>query len=208
MPDRATGQRLTIRKQWDGTAALEEEEVAIDLDWDERRLRIDVAAPFWDDPLPGDPVGSTERLWEFEVVELFVASAVDPRQYIEIELGPAGHYLVLRFFDVRQRAPFSIPLDFTTTASNTGWAGVARLASAHLPARPWRANAFSLHGIGADRRYLAAFALPGAQPDFHQPERFPQLCCAKRAEGNCAGGDGAEGSRAGGSRAEAAEEKT
>ena len=167
--------QLVIGSSWDGVPIDPAEEVTLELRWDEGALHIHVDAPFWGDPRPDGAASSTEGLWEFEVVELFVADAESPSMYTEIELGPHGHFLVLLFSGVRQRVAEGIPIDFSPTIEGRRWSGVATLDADHLPAQPWRANAYAIHGVGSGRRYLAAHPLPGPRADFHQPERFPRL---------------------------------
>ena len=36
------------------------------------RLTIEMDAPYFDDPAPTDPIGTTWALWNYEVVELFL----------------------------------------------------------------------------------------------------------------------------------------
>ena len=68
-------------------------------------ITIAVDAPFYNDPRPtdtnlshksssGDSKGSFMGLWDYEVVEAFFLSS-ETKQYLEVELGPHGHHLVL-----------------------------------------------------------------------------------------------------------------
>ncbi len=139
--------RLLIGKSWSGAAVDADLQASIDLSWDDRRLQLAVEAPFWSDPPPSGPPESTEGLWNFEVVELFLAADDDATRY----------------------------LDFSAEKKENRWSGNATLDADHLPGRPWRANAFAIHGQGERRRYLAAHPLPGLSPDFHQPAMFPRL---------------------------------
>ena len=132
-----------------------------------------MSAPFHDDPPPLGEPGPTDRLWEHEVVELFVAGRDD--RYTEVELSPWGHHLVLRLHGVRRVIDTQLPLAFRVRRCGARWIGVARLDRELLPPPPWRANAYAIHGEGSDRRFLSATPLPGEQPDFHQPDRFPAL---------------------------------
>jgi hypothetical protein len=120
-------------------------------------------------------------LWEFEVVEVFLAAGgvIDALSYTEIELSPHGHYLILRFAGARRRSGSPLTLaDYRVDRRSERWRGAAAVPLAYLPPPPWRANAFALHGVGAARRFLLAHPLPGAQPDFHQPHLFPPLTLA------------------------------
>src|SRR5690349_13129517 len=95
---------LTIDRLWNGADASERERAAVALAWVPGGLRIDVDAPFHGDPAPPARPGPCDRLWEFEVVELFLAGAASdgsPVPYTEVELSPHGHYLVLRLLGVR-----------------------------------------------------------------------------------------------------------
>jgi hypothetical protein len=102
------------------------------------------------------------------VVELFLAGPGD--RYLEIELGPGGHHLVLLLGGVRKVVQEQLPLDFHVQHANGRWSGRAWLPAGWLPEGPWRTNAYAIHGLGAERRYLAAFPVPGEAPDFHRLE--------------------------------------
>jgi hypothetical protein len=117
-----------------------------------------------------------DGLWEYEVVELFIAG--HNGEYVELELGPHGHSLLLRFAGVRQRARTGVPPTTTHLWGRVdgvvpAWWAEAVIPAAWLPPQPWRANAFAIHGNADQRRYLLAHRLPGVQPDFHQPQLFP-----------------------------------
>ena len=66
---------------------------------------MNVDAPFHDDPIPritdnnstctsSSHNGAFMGLWEYEVVEAFFLCS-ETKQYLEVELGPHGHHLVL-----------------------------------------------------------------------------------------------------------------
>ena len=68
-------------------------------------ITIKVDAPFYNDPAPpersvqdssGDPQKDKALmgLWDYEVVEAFFLSS-KTQQYLEVEVGPHGHHLVL-----------------------------------------------------------------------------------------------------------------
>ena len=68
-------------------------------------ITIKVDAPFYNDPAPpeksvqdssGDPQNDKALmgLWDYEVVEAFFLSS-KTQQYLEVEVGPHGHHLVL-----------------------------------------------------------------------------------------------------------------
>lgn len=165
--------RLRINKTWDGALAAPEETAEVEFFIEDECLRVQINAPFHGDAPPLSPAGSTDRLWEHEVVELFLAG--EDSRYLELEFGPHGHYLVLQFEEVRQATARGIPLEYRAEISGNRWRGEARLPIAFLPAGTGKANAYAMHGEGETRRYLAAFSLPGDAPDFHQPAFFREI---------------------------------
>jgi hypothetical protein len=176
MHDSDATHELSIDRTWNGEPARDGEIVRLALRRRAAALEVVVDAPWHRDPPPPAAPGPTDRLWEFEVVELFVAGA-DPGvpRYTEIELSPYGHHLVLRFVGVRNAVDRGLQLGFAAERHGRRWSGRAVVPARYLPAAPWRANACAIHGTGDSRRYLAAQPLPGPTPDFHQPERFEAL---------------------------------
>jgi hypothetical protein len=141
--------------------------VRVRLDGD--ALCIEVDAPFAGDPPPAGPPGPTDRLWEHEVVELFVVAG---QRYTEIELGPHGHHLVLQLDGVRRPVASGLPLQLTARVQGERWTATARLDRALLPAGADRCNAYRIHGVGEQRRYHAHAPVPGEGPDFHRLQHF------------------------------------
>lgn len=140
-------------------------------------LCVDVDAPFFADPPPPAPPGPTERLWEYEVVELFVAGPGS--DYLELEFGPHGHYLAIQLADVRTPARSVLLLAYDATRSagaRPRFQGRAIVEAGYLPAQPWTANAYAIHRAGCrpggGRCHHAHAPVPGAVADFHRPECF------------------------------------
>lgn len=161
-----------ITRTWDGCDVPAAEAVRLQVACDARALRLEVDAPLHSDPPPQAPPGATPGLWNHEVVELFVAGPGTPVPYLEIELGPYGHHLVLQLRGVRQPVASELPAELVVERFGSRWRGRLSLDASLLPPRPWRCNAYAIHGVGAGRRYLAWRPLPGSAPDFHQPEHF------------------------------------
>jgi hypothetical protein len=158
--------RLCIDRLWDGTSA--DERYALDLSVDDstHELIVSVDAPFFGDPPPPQAArASVADLFEYEVVELFLFGA--GARYLEVELGPSGHYLALAFAGERQRrGDVTIAYD-VSALEDQRWRGRARVPPEALPPVASRVNAHAIHGR-SPRRWLSAAAGAGSRPDFHR----------------------------------------
>lgn len=162
-----------MEHSWDGAALGAWECASLELELGADPFEVRVDAPYHGDPPPPEPAGSRHGLWEFEVVELFLLGAGE--RYLELELGPHGHYLVLELDGVRRPQRQGIPIEYRCAIEGARWVGRALLPAELLPPglRAW--NAYAIHGQGAARRYLAAHPVPGAAPDFHRLACFGPL---------------------------------
>lgn len=151
----------------------DDEAVTLDLSLDANSLTIELDAPFHGDAPPASPEGSCPGLWEYEVVELFLLGTDE--RYVEIELGPHGHFLVLTLHGSRQIVADGHPLEYRCQRREGRWRAAAVLDARLLPAGLERYNAYAIHGSGKGRRYLAAHEVVGSMPDFHRLERFAPL---------------------------------
>jgi hypothetical protein len=168
--------RWAIAHTWDGAPARADEVAAVSLSpLPEGALLVEVDAPFYGDAPPLSPPGQTARLWEHEVVEVFILGEGD--HYTEVELGPHGHWLALRLRGYRAAYahPALVVYSAHIDAGRGRWRGRAVVAAADLPAAPWRGNAYAIHGQGTARCFLAAHPVPGPQPDFHRLGCFAPL---------------------------------
>ena len=162
-----------IASTWDGERIPESERARVTLAVGAGRVEIDLDAPFHGDPAPAAPVGRLDGLWDHEVVELFLLGADE--RYLELEFGPHGHWLGLVLDGVRAREGFVEDLQFDASVARGRWHGRAVMPDRWLPEGLRAANAYSIHGQGEARRYLAAAPVPGPVPDFHRLEAFPAL---------------------------------
>jgi len=143
------------------------------LDFTGDELLLTVDAPMHGDaPPPGAP-GPTPGLWEHEVVEVFLLG--DDDRYLEVELGPAGHHLVLSLSGRRQVVAQGFDLHFEVERGPGRWRGRARVPLLWLPDGLNRVNATAIHGPAWRRSYSASFAGTGPRPDFHRLEDFGPL---------------------------------
>lgn len=164
---------LLIASTWDGQPIAAAEQATVRLTAQEGGLVVEIDAPFHGDPPPPGAPGPTWKLWEHEVVELFVLGADD--HYTELEISPHGHYLLLRLEGRRNVVARELPLAVTVSRTDGRWQAKTVLPASVLPIGPWRANAYAIHGLGEARRYLAWTPAPGPAPDFHRIEVFPLL---------------------------------
>lgn len=163
--------KLVVERTWDDQPV--DVQVTVELRRDADHLVIDVDAPFFDDAPPPGPAGPTAELWSYEVVEAFFLGADE--RYLEVELSPHGHHLVLELSGVRQVVRQAMPLDFSATIEGGRWQGRARVPASWLPPGWDRVNAFAIHGEGEARRFLAFQPAGGEAPDFHRLEVFTRI---------------------------------
>lgn len=161
---------IVIADTWNGRSLPPDQHVTLRMHGSATALVVDVDAPYWRDPPPPGPPGPTWELWNHEVVELFIAGP--DQRYLEVELSPHGHHLVLRLHGTRQVVQRELPLAYTCRIEGRRWIGRARIRHRDLPPGPHRINATAIHGQGDDRQYLSYRPLPGDQPDFHQLDAF------------------------------------
>ncbi|MBF2052253.1 MAG: hypothetical protein IGS03_02170 [Candidatus Sericytochromatia bacterium] len=160
---------ITLQHSWCGKSLPPHQWVRFELEQRPKGLLLDFVAPFYNDPAPGVEAGSCPGLWDYEVVEFFVAHG--PR-YTEIELGPHGHHLVLCLDGYRQVISEGHAIRYKAATLPGRWLGTALIPWELLPPQPWHYNAYAIHGSGATRSYIARHPVPGSAPDFHRLQHF------------------------------------
>ena len=122
---------------------------------------------------PNAPSGTRfDGLWEFDVSEIFFVGAGE--KYTEVELGTAGHFLVLSFDGVRKRVN-----DFSAHTFSHSWqrteegGSISKILIPNecLPDKIERVNGFLIAG----GHFLAYSPVPGEKADFHQPHSYPKM---------------------------------
>lgn len=162
-----------IDRTWDGKEIPESDVAVVTLRFGDRRLEVEVDAPLNGDPPPPSAPGPTEALWNHEVVEVFLLGSSG---YLEVELGPHGHYLVMELGAPRVVETSLIPIEYSVrNREGSRWQARAVIENHWLPAGLDRFNAYRICGLTPQRRYLAAFPMPGEKPDFHKLECFGPL---------------------------------
>lgn len=164
--------RFEIEREWSGQVLGER--IAVEV----HAGGLSVAAPFFGEDTRPDGEGFCARLWEHEVVEVFLGR--EDGAYVELEFGPFGHWLVLAFSGYRQGGPVHGLVNGCRVTREAGaWRG--ELA---LEPRWWRevldrstvGNAYAIHTTQGRRRYCAAHpAADGSRPDFHRRELWQTL---------------------------------
>lgn len=210
-----------IASKWDGSTLPENEKIHVSVTVDEVApepavLVITVDAPFYNDPKPSRrsededntnqlPHSPTHKLspqhseclnfdglWNYEVVEVFIKGKLD--KYIEIEMGPHGHYLILALDGYRHCFKRGIePISYEAKISGNRWTG-RLVAPIHIlppptgiPDAMFSYNAYAIHegprsaDMSVDTRvYCCAFPPEKAEgeylvPDFHKLQLFQHL---------------------------------
>lgn len=161
---------LVVASDFQGQALDPEQIVTVRIKVSAEQLSVNVEAPWWADLAPRAPVGRTPRLWEHSVVELFLMGP-DGR-YVELELGPFGHHLVLELQAFRFVVRDDLACAFQVQRAGARWRGRALLALAELPPRPWRVSACAIWGRAESRSFAMANPTGGQVPDFHQLAAF------------------------------------
>ncbi len=170
--DAGTTAAVRVAPTWDGAPARPDEVVTLRLSRLADLVVVEVDAPFHGDPLPPGRPGRCDGLWDHEVVEVFFLGAGE--RYLEVELGPHGHFLALQLEGVRAVRDDRLDLVYEARVEGDRWFGRAEVPAAWLPTGLARFNAYAIHGA-APRRFLALHPVPGPAPDFHRLDRFGPL---------------------------------
>ena len=119
--DSGTRFELSIGHSWDGQELPESDQVRLGFTVRGDRVHVWVDAPFYRDPAPVDSPGPTMGLWLYEVVELFIAGS--DQRYIELEMGPYGHYLMLALDGIRNVVAQPWLQDYRAQIETDRWTG-------------------------------------------------------------------------------------
>jgi hypothetical protein len=180
---------LKIDQTWHASPLAENEQITMMLDFqDEQQLSIQLIAPYFRNEPPPCPSGSTWGLWQYEVVEVFLVW--ENHQYLEIEMGPHGHHLVLGLDGIRQIKQAFIPVNYEAEILGNLWQGrlsldlgKSILKESYVGVFKWQnlkaINAFAIHQplkmrAPKEKRYCVAFAVAeqNEQANFHCIDRF------------------------------------
>ena len=173
IPHSPTEITLHVSRFWDDSACPDDRLWAdVSISQGKEGILVHVQAPMLhEQKIPDSPIGSrVEGLWEYDVVELFL---VGPgHQYLEIELGAGGHFLVLGFDSIRHRCDSYegfIPILRYEKTGEKMWRSALTIPWNMVPENLRALNAFAIMA----GQFLAYAPVYGEQPDFHQPDRYP-----------------------------------
>lgn len=193
---------IGINKKWDGSPAADSTPpyaLYFSLSPATGDLIIKIDAPFFNDPPPPVEPCRYDELSDFEVVEVFISGMPNTQTrsfnpYIEIEIGPHGHYFILFFLNEAdwETSDNSIMLDMPPTViidrDKGRWTSEVAIPSYLLPepvceedmSCNWMCNTFAIHGDAmaateSSREYLAHSPVVGMEPNFHQLSSFVPL---------------------------------
>jgi len=168
-----------IRTTWDGKDVGHEPMKVSLKPADDGSCTMEVSGPFFDSPSPPQgPKGPFDMLWEYEVVEAFFLN--DKNQYLEVELGPHGHHLLLMLDGVLNSVKDKLALNYTAEIHGDRWKGTAHLPRAYFPPGVTKFNAYAIHGETDDRKYEALYPASGTTtPNFHALQFFQAFDMSK-----------------------------
>uniref|UniRef100_A0A915K3M9 Uncharacterized protein n=1 Tax=Romanomermis culicivorax TaxID=13658 RepID=A0A915K3M9_ROMCU len=183
-----SGLNFVIDKTWDGEP-VDHQPFRVHLEWvfqrqrgkpHKRAVKVTMEGPLFDDPPPADELGGfCPELYNYECFEIFFANNRD--QYLEVEIGPHGHFLVLLLNGRRQPFNDGSELDLQIENVFVGadvWRSTFEIPLAYFPPNLSKFNAYALHGLGPERKYDALFPVTDGtydEPDFHRLEFFQPL---------------------------------
>jgi len=147
-------------------------------------VRVDMHGPFFNDPpAPTEPVsGYFNKLYNFECVEIFFLN--DKNHYLEVEIGPRGHWYVLLLN--RSRQSFNDGKDLNMTVRNIlgkdTWNSIFEIPLSYFPPNVTKYNAYAIHGSDPNREYQALYKVSNGseeKPDFHRLQYFQPIDIGK-----------------------------
>ena len=187
-------QTLSMNTNWKGDkSSCSPYQVTFSISPSTGDVQIHVDAPFHDDPAPKAPCGKLEGLHEYEVAEVFISGYPSAYQeetpYLEIQVGPHGHYFLAFFLQEQDWDNVDTSIDFenkpkvSIDRNKMRWKTDISIPSFLLPEPMcgedlsvcWRVNICAIHGSGSKREFLSHCPFPGEQPNFHQLEHFKEI---------------------------------
>lgn len=185
---------LVINKDWRGQESLVAPyNVDFLISQTTGDVMITIDAPFHNDPKPPYSPGKVDNLYDYEVVEVFISgypsSYHEDCPYLEIEVGPHGHYFLGFFLQEADFDNVDTSIDFENMPrmkidyEKKRWKCEISVPSFLLPEPMcgedlsvcWRVNTYAIFGVDENRKYLAYSPVPGKTPNFHRLDCFQEI---------------------------------
>jgi len=196
---------LSVKRNWDGRACSpgHRAKAWCCIDSGSGSLVLGVEATYSDDHFPRVAPGPAIDLDSYESVAFYIATqaqasradtAIDDIEYLQVVMGPHGHYMVQRLRGnrkvllsclghdelmtqewysallPRQRVPLRADIKLCSTCishDRSKWTGVIVVPQPFVPPGPrYCGNLYSIFGQDTDRKYLATFPVPGYREKF------------------------------------------
>ena len=183
-PSWERAQPISFCKDWRGTNPEPERQTQARVLWSEDTLYLRFDCKYRELFLfeDADASGRRDRLWERDVVEVFLQPDPSRRHnYKEFEISPNGMWIDLDISpgggtDLKSGLRRSAFLD----KNRHTWAAELAIPMKVLTARfdpstAWRVNFFRIEGSREPRTYQAWKYTMTPEPDFHVPEVFGEL---------------------------------
>ncbi|CAI4231849.1 unnamed protein product [Auanema sp. JU1783] len=181
------GYDYVIDKTWNGLP-VDHAPIKVNMNWQfekiegkphKRVVKVNFEAPLFDDPEPDDPPGILNDLYNYECIEFFFAN--QKNQYLEVEVGPHGHWLCILFDGVRK--PFNNGEELELVVNNKiigsdTWQGELEIPLAYFPGNVTKFNSYAIHGTGDERVYEALYPVTDGsyeEPDFHRTQFYGKM---------------------------------
>jgi alpha-galactosidase len=184
--DRAWEHAPAIRfdRDWQGKHADPKRETEVRLLWTREVLYLRFLAHYSSVTVfpDAEPSGRRDRLWDRDVVEVFLQPAGSHGQrYKEFEVSPNGFWIDLDIGPGEKRNLQSgLRRRVKIDEQNKTWMAETALPMKSLttqfdPTKAWRANFFRVEGATEPRFYSAWRPTGTPVPNFHVPEAFDKL---------------------------------
>uniref|UniRef100_A0A5S6QYD8 Phytanoyl-CoA dioxygenase n=1 Tax=Trichuris muris TaxID=70415 RepID=A0A5S6QYD8_TRIMR len=184
-----TGNDFVISKTWRGEPVTEHEPFNFHLEWYFQRVRgkphkrvvkVYIDGPLFDDPPEPDNLGGhCPTIYDQECISVVFAN--NRSQYLDIAVGPHGHWLVRMFSGKgREITKEELELEVQNVFEGNDWRSVFEIPLAYFPGAVTRYNAFALHGSGS-RRHVEAFQpisdgrIGDVAPELHRIEFYKPI---------------------------------
>lgn len=166
--------RFEIERTWQGELLPEASQGWMQLSSRAGSVEVWWDAPFWEEAEPDIPPGRCFDLWRYQAVELFLGAHSDA-SYVELEFGPAGHWLALEFSGYRSLRCHHEVSAYEWRKRDQRWTGRAVLRDIPLLSQVCRGNAHFVHRCPHGRSHCSAHGDPSRPPDFHRSDLFLPL---------------------------------